>query len=243
VSAPTKPIAASGTAPVNTAAPRVDGAAREGSTLSATTGRWSGSSTASYAYQWERCDRAGKSCARIEGATRPTYMATSADVGSRLRVAVIAQNGRGVGSAVSTPTAPVVAQLRAGVLRLRDGRLSVPADSVSLPDRLVISGVFFVPRFLSGREPFTARFRVTDTRGNVVRDALVYAIGLPYGRVNTVREAATDRAGYVTFTFRPTARQPTRRGSALVFFVRARTPRGSILAGASTRRLVQVTFR
>ena len=40
----------------------------------------------------------------------------------------------------------------------------------------------------------------------------------------------------------PTANMPLRRG-ALVVFVRARKPGDNLLAGVSTRRLVQVSIR
>ena len=40
-------------------------------------------------------------------------------------------------------------------------------------------------------------------------------------------------------TLRPTSRLPIRRGGAIVMFVRARKPGDNLLAGVSTRRLVQ----
>ena len=47
--------------------------------------------------------------------------------------------------------------------------------------------------------------------------------------------------GYVTFTAQPTARFPLVAGGALVVFVRARKPGENLLAGVSTRRLVQAS--
>ena len=52
-------------------------------------------------------------------------------------------------------------------------------------------------------------------------------------------ETGTD--GYVTFTVQPTARFPLVRGGALVVFVRARKAGENLLAGVSTRRLVQAS--
>ena len=59
-------------------------------------------------------------------------------------------------------------------------------------------------------------------------------------RIQTVAEQATAEDGFVTFTLTPTARLPLKNGFALVTFVRARKPGDSVLAGVSSRRLVQV---
>jgi hypothetical protein len=104
----------------------------------------------------------------------------------------------------------------------------------------VISSVAFTPNPVRSRQPFTARFRVTDTRGFVVRDALVYALGVPYSRIQTVTEQTTGTDGWVTLTLQPTARLPLRNGFYLTMFVRARKSGDTLLAGVSTRRLVQV---
>jgi thermitase len=95
-------------APVNSSLPAISGTAQDGQTLTGSSGTWSGAPTA-YAYQWQRCDSAGGGCAAISGATAPTRAATSADVGSTLRVAVTASNAGGSGTAVSAPTAVVQA--------------------------------------------------------------------------------------------------------------------------------------
>jgi hypothetical protein len=93
-------------APSNTSLPSISGSARDGSLLSASHGSWTGSPT-SYAYQWERCDAQGGSCADIGGATSDHYTAQTADVGHRLRVQVTATNSSGSGVAVSRPTGVV----------------------------------------------------------------------------------------------------------------------------------------
>jgi hypothetical protein len=95
-------------APQNTAAPTITGQARVGSTLTAENGTWSNSPT-SFAYQWQRCNADGASCASIAGATQKTYALTSADVDKRVRVVVTATNPDGSASANSAPSAVVSA--------------------------------------------------------------------------------------------------------------------------------------
>ncbi len=89
--------------PLNTSLPTISGAPKEGKTLVASTGSWSGSPT-SYAYQWRRCDSSGASCADIAGATASSYLLGSADVGKTLRVVVTATNSAGSASATSDPS-------------------------------------------------------------------------------------------------------------------------------------------
>ena len=91
--------------PVNVALPAVLGGAQEGATLTASAGTWSGTPT--YAYQWQRCDAATGLCADIVGATDPAYTASTADIGSTLRVSVTAANSAGTSTASSLPTAAV----------------------------------------------------------------------------------------------------------------------------------------
>ena len=236
-------VVAAGAEPKNTTRPTVSGTTTQGQTLTADKGSWTGTTPITYAYEWQRCDDKGNNCADISGATSTTYVVTSADVGKTLRVVVTATNSQGSSDEESQATAVVAAPTApgpAGAIKLPDGKTSIPATSVSLPERLIISGVAFDPSIVRSREPFTARFRVTDTRGNVVRDVLVYAIGLPYGRVAGAPEVRTGTDGWATITIQPTAKLPLRNGSALVFFVRSRKDGDSLLAGVSTRRLVQV---
>ena len=98
-------------APANTASPTVSGDAREGQTLTAVVGSWSGTTPFSYSYQWRRCDLAGGACTDVDGATAVSYPVTPEDVGSTLRVVVTADNsalsGGGAASALSMPTIAV----------------------------------------------------------------------------------------------------------------------------------------
>ena len=63
--------------------------------------------------------------------------------------------------------------------------------------------------------------------------------GLPYGWVRTAPEVVTGTDGWSQITFLPTRSMPLRR-AALVIFLRARKPGDSLLAGVSSRRLVQI---
>jgi hypothetical protein len=235
--------------PTVRALPSIQGTAREGSTLTAREGEWGGTQPITFTYQWRRCTNAAGSCTDIAGATAKTYMLVAADVGHRMRVLVKATNSAGSASALSARTAVVKPATStpppppgpAGQVKLADGKTSIPVTSVSAPQRLVVSEVAFTPSPIRSREPFQARFRVSDTRGFVVRGALVYMIGIPYNRIALVPEQETGTDGYVTFTVQPTAKLPLVRGGALVVFVRARKAGDNLLAGVSTRRLVQAS--
>jgi len=92
--------------PANTSPPTVTGTARQGQTLTASSGSWSPAAT-SYAYQWQRAASASSSWSAISGATGATYVPAAADVGGRLRVLVTAANSHGSGTATSTPIGPI----------------------------------------------------------------------------------------------------------------------------------------
>jgi len=92
-------------APVNTVAPVVSGSANYGSTLSTTTGTWTGLPTPGYSYQWQR------SGSNIGGATSSSYTLVQADVGFTIRCVVTATNVVGSSSANSNSTAVVTANV------------------------------------------------------------------------------------------------------------------------------------
>ena len=99
------------TTPVSTGDPVVSGASFEGSTLSTTTGTWSGTSLA-FGYQWVRCGADGglpdgSNCPSIPGAAESSYTLVAADIGHRLRVQVTASNPAGTATAASNPSALV----------------------------------------------------------------------------------------------------------------------------------------
>lgn len=217
-------------APSNTALPAISGTATSGQTLTTTPGTWSSSTTPTFTYAWQRCNSTGASCAAISSATATTYVVQPADVGSTLRAQVTATNAQGTASATSAQTAVVTASTGS----------VVEAANVTLPVRLVINRIQFQPRRVVSHAPFQARFHVVDTLGRSVSGALVYAIGLPYAWANGSPEVTTGQDGWATVTITPGRTLPLGRGHSLVFFVRARVPGQDILAGSSTRRLVQV---
>jgi hypothetical protein len=95
------------TSPTDIAPPTISGSAREGETLSAVNGTWSGEPT-SFAYQWQDCNSSGEACSDIAGATASTRTLIAGDVGHTLRVVVTATASSGAtGTATSAPTATV----------------------------------------------------------------------------------------------------------------------------------------
>lgn len=249
--------------PTNTSLPTIlpaGGPIVAGQTLTATAGAWISALPLTFHHQWARCGTQGENCVPIAEAKQPTYMVRAAEVGHTLIVQVKATNTIGSSFANSqesgvthggvvrpgaTPQPPAApgqpTGQPAGATRLATGQYSIPVSSVSRPERLLISGIQASPSTVRSRtEPILARFRVTDTRNYAVRGALVYVLGLPYGRIAPVPEQATDESGYATLQLNPTAKLPLVNGGALVLFVRARKPGDDLLAGVSTRRLVQL---
>ncbi len=245
--------------PSSSSPPVISGQAVVGQTLTASTGTWQGSPT--FTYQWLRCDPNGGSCAAILGANQPTYTLTSADAGTTIRVQVTGTNAGGSATDTSVPTAivqaaPTTTTTRTtttttttpttttsgnatGLIDLGNGVKSIPVSSVSLPDRLTASRIRWSPSSIVSREtPVTVQVQVVDSNGFVVRNALVYATGVPFHRLSQPPEAVTNTQGWATLTFQILPSFSLRRGNLIVLFVRARKPGESALAGVSTRRLV-----
>jgi hypothetical protein len=107
---PPPPSSTSSTAPAVSSPPAITGTAQQGQTLTASTGTWSGTTPLAYAYQWQRCDSSGASCAPISGASNASYLLASADVASTIRVSVTASNSAGSATASSVPTSVVTTQ-------------------------------------------------------------------------------------------------------------------------------------
>lgn len=226
--------------PANTAAPTVSGGTTQGDTLTAASGTWVGSAPISYSYSWQRCDSAGNNCAAISGADAQTYVLAAADVGHKVRVSVIARNSVSSSHAESSSVGPVVTNstLPPGAVKLADGTISIPAADISDNDRLTIVSVKYSSGGIHGRGPVTASVKVIDENKYVVSGALVYLLPAPRNYATHPAETPTGENGTASLTFSLTRLAPHR--GTLMLFIRARTPQGDLLAGSSTRRLVQV---
>lgn len=226
------PVIADNVTPGNTQPPAISGTPVVGGTLTASEGAWTGAP--SFAFIWLQCDPAGANCGDTNARGR-TYGVRADDLGRTIRVQVRATNPRGSATAQSAQTAVVRPASGGGA------GPAVPVTSVSLPDRLVISAFSSSPTaFRNRQDPVTLRVRVSDTRGRLVQGALVLASAVPFGRVSSAPETPTNASGVAEITVRPTFRLPLQRGASVVFFLRARKPGENLLAGISTRRLVQV---
>ncbi len=95
-------------APANTVLPPVSGVARDGQTLTAGTGAWTGTAPITYDYQWVRCDAGGSNCGLSPGEIGTSYTLTGDDIGHAVRVEVTATNVAGNATATSAPTAAVI---------------------------------------------------------------------------------------------------------------------------------------
>jgi len=232
----TDTVKATGTAPANTVPPSISGTFKEGSTLTAAPGTWSGSPAPTFTYQWQRCDATGGACVDLAGASATTDAAITADVGNTLRVKVTATNTHGTSLATTAET-PLIAPAKTG------GGNAISITQVSLPNRLVIDSQRYSSSPLISRNAFVVRFHVSDTRGFSIQGAMVYALGLPYSWTANAAEATTDSTGWASITMHPSILMPLAKGGALVIFVRARKPGENLLAGVSTRRLVQVRIK
>ena len=101
ISAPTGVLP---TAPAEGSRPAISGQTRVGRSLSASTGKWSGTPPLLFSYQWQRCHLR---CTKIAGARRSSYKLTVADAGATMLVTVTATNVAGHASADSARVGPV----------------------------------------------------------------------------------------------------------------------------------------
>jgi len=227
--------------PVNTSTPVVRGTMTNGQTVTADPGTWTGKQPISFSYRWLRCNTQGGECVSIGGATSRTYRLTSSDVNHRIRFNVTARNSIGSRTAISAESPIVAEPLPSGAIRLPTGEISIPATSVPSTARLIVSVVQFSPNPVRSRtKPITVRVRVKETRGFVVRDALVFVRSTPRVTAGGDRQASTVD-GWVTYQLAPNGNFPKpRNGFNVQFFVKAYRSGDPALAGIAAYRLVQV---
>jgi hypothetical protein len=225
--------------PVNTSLPLVTGTPLVDSVLAVQPGGWSGRQPIAFSYGWLRCNTAGGECVAIPGANGRSYRLASADVNHRVRCNVTARNAVGSATVLSSESGVVTVPLPPGAIRLPSGEISIPATSVPADQRLVVSRVAFSPNpVTTRRRPLTVRVRVTDTRGYLVRDAIVFVRSTPRVTTGTTLVTATD--GWMTTRLVPLRTFPLKRRGHVQFFVKAYRSGDPGLAGVAGYRLVQV---
>jgi hypothetical protein len=247
--APTKTAAG----PSNTSPPAISGSAQVGSTLTADHGSWQGTQPISYQFQWRRCDGNGGSCADISGQTSRTYVLKPVDQGNAIRVRVTALNTDGSSGSTSVPTAKVTAATTTSTTPAPSatgcpsGAAGAPVavTGVTSPARLQIASFAPTPGVILGStQSFTVQVKVSDTCGQPVTGALVYATAVPFRQFSIPAEGATDGDGSVTLAFSREGGFPaTAKQELLVMFIRARKPGDNVLAGVTTSRLVSAPVR
>ena len=226
--------------PSSTAAPAISGSTVKGQRLHATAGTWTGDQPITYGFRWLRCGPTGDECREIASASDNDYLLRQVDIGNTLRVRVTARNDIGSTSVVSARTDVVqdtAPQPPNGRIQLPSGETSVAASSIPREERMIVSQVRFEPSLVTTRDAITVRVRIADTRGFVVRDALVFVRATP--RVTTGGRLSTGTDGWVTFQLQPLSTFQLKRG-AVQFFVKAYRTGDPPLAGVAGYRLVQV---
>jgi hypothetical protein len=234
--------AASSAAPVNTSPPTISGTAQTGHTLTGDQGKWSGKPTA-YAYAWLRCNKGGNSCANIAGAQSTTYVVAAADIGNTLRFKVDAKNADGTTSATSAATAVVTTGTKPPpATGCPAGSAPVQVSQVTPPARLLIDQQQSDPSVVHrGTQQIVLRYHVSDSCGQSVQGALVYATAVPFNQLDIPAEQTTDKDGWTSLTFHALAGFPVSNNQQLIaVFVRARKSGENLLGGISTRRLFSV---
>ena len=160
-------------APVNSVLPVVSGTTRTGSTLTATSGSWTGSPT--FVYQWQRASTSTGTYSNIGSAVTNTYVLTDSDIGKYITVSVVATNGAGSASVLSEATS-VVTDLPDSV---------VPTATTAVSTATGFS--FSISNYSN-----TYTYAVTTTKGTVSRSTEdVTVTGLTAGESATVTIAVT----------------------------------------------------
>jgi hypothetical protein len=158
-----------GSAPSNTSPPSVSGRAVQRSRLVGSLGSWAGSPTPTLTEQWLRCNAGGGACRSIAGATGSPYTLGSSDVGSTIRLAVLASNSIGSLTLQSPATAVVKADPSGRLTGVGQRRATLHVTA-SAPDvgTLVSKIVVSLPRgmhFAKGKHQLARGIRIFGPGG------------------------------------------------------------------------------
>ena len=174
----------------------------------------------------------------VKPMSRRTYRLGSSDLNHKMRFNVTASNAIGSKTVTSGESPVVTAPLPSGAIKLPNGQISIPVTSIPSDQRMFVAQVGFTPNPVRNRKHVIAvHVKIQDTRGYVVRDALVFVRSTP--RVTTGGRQPTAMDGTVTFQLVPLASFPAKRGN-VQFFVKAYRTGDPPLAGVAGYRLVQV---
>jgi hypothetical protein len=201
---------ATAAAPANEDEPVVSGAVVVGSTLSATSGTWTGT-VSTFAYQWVRCAEDGglpdgSNCVFVSGATSPTYVLVDADVGKRMRIRVTAANSDGSTTVASNAT-DIVKAASTAVAPSNTAAPTVTGRPVQSTYLRASTGTW------SGTQPleFAFRWLSCDTAGNNCKEIAAasdndyYVRDTDVGLTLRARVTASNDAGSAPVTTAATA--------------------------------------
>ena len=228
-------------APKNTAAPTIAGSARQGETLTANVGTWTGDQPLVFEFRWLRCNSGGQNCVQIPNATQQSYVVAKEDVDQTLRVQMTGRNSQGSTSVTSNQSAKVAGPTGpSGAITLPGGLISIPVTSIPADQNLIVDSVQFSPSPVrSHSTPITVTIRIKDTRGYVVRDAFVFLRSTPVV-TSTPNDEKTGQDGTIRYTVQPESDLPIRDGYNVQFFVKTYKQGDNPLGGITGYRLVQV---
>jgi hypothetical protein len=185
--------------PAATAPPVISGAAGVGEHLSTTNGSWNTSAT--FAYQWQRCAAGGSGCVPIAGATAATYALVGADAGHSLKASVTATNVAGAGSSTSAASHMIVARPGSASAPRISGKAKVGHRLAAGKGKWTWTPTSFHYRWLrcsaSGRRCVAIKQATRATYRLAKRDA---------GHRLRLRVTATNAAGTRSASSRATAR-------------------------------------
>lgn len=201
-------------APVSVNGPEVKGLPGVGKTLRVTNGSWS--TTATFAYQWQRCSAHFGDCTNIPGATAANYRAARADVGHVLGAMVTATNATGSASVMSSGEGPVEAQPPGAKHKpWIEGTKKVGMTVFVTDARWTRSPYQFTQQWLRCSATGDVCHRITGTRKvcssggpclhiNIGTDSTYKLTAKDVGHRLRVRAAAWNGAGRATSTSAPT---------------------------------------